>query len=58
MTIAAADQHLRQCRRDPAALPTPPFPIVIDVERMTVTDVSGGNWTVNRGAGGTTRMRT
>ena len=38
----------------PPALPTPPFPIVIDVERMTVTNVAGGNWTVNRGAGGTT----
>ena len=38
----------------PPALPTPPFPIVIDVERMTVTSVAGGNWTVDRGAGGTT----
>jgi hypothetical protein len=38
----------------PPPVPTPPFPIVIDLERMTVTNVSGGSWTVNRGAGGTT----
>jgi hypothetical protein len=35
-------------------LPTPPFPIVIDNERMTVTNVAGTDWTVDRGVGGTT----
>jgi hypothetical protein len=38
----------------PAPLPTPPFPIVIDNERMTVLNVAGTDWTVDRGVGGTT----
>jgi hypothetical protein len=37
-----------------ATLPVAPFPVVIDKERMTVTAVAGGSWTVARGAGGTT----
>lgn len=37
----------------PAALPATPFPITIDQERMTVTNVSGTTWTVDRGVGGT-----
>ena len=37
-----------------ATLPVAPFPIVIDKERMTVTAVAAGSWTVVRGAGGTT----
>jgi hypothetical protein len=35
-------------------VPTPPFPIMIDQERMTVTGVAGPSWTVVRGVGGTT----
>jgi hypothetical protein len=36
-----------------ATLPAVPFPITIDRERMLVTAVSGGTWTVDRGAGQT-----
>lgn len=35
------------------SLPVAPFPIVIGQERMTVTAVAGGSWTVTRAAGGT-----
>jgi hypothetical protein len=34
--------------------PATPFPIVIGTERMNVTTVIGNQWTVTRGAGGTT----
>jgi hypothetical protein len=37
-----------------ASVPGTPFPIVVDNERMIVTAVAGGSWTVVRGAGGTT----
>lgn len=37
-----------------APLPATPFPIVIDQERMTVTAVASGSFTVLRGQGGTT----
>src|SRR5262249_7520742 len=34
-----------------AAIPTPPFAIIINHERMTVTGVAGNTWTVVRGVG-------
>lgn len=34
---------------------TQKFPIVIDQERMTVAGISGNQWAVTRGAGGTTK---
>jgi hypothetical protein len=39
-----------------AAVPPLPFPIVIDKEVMTVTAVSGTQWTVTRGVGGTAAL--
>ena len=52
VTIAAGDLMIGVTASIP--VPTPPFPIQINNERMTVTAVSGSSWTVVRGVGGTT----
>jgi hypothetical protein len=52
--IAVSDTQITVNSPALPPLPTPPFPIVIDNERMTVTNVAGTLWTVDRGVGGTT----